>query len=898
GDGKQWEVTLRSAMGRERRYAVEKTVDGGVHRSNLGTDGLVTESIAQTDGRRSTTLPDGTTIETMLGPDPRFGMAAPITKSIKLRTPSGLERTETFERAVTLENPDDPLSLTRQEDRWTVAGKTTTQVYDAATRRLTTTSPEGRRWEVELDEEGRVVSGRMGNLESLRLGYDAEGRVVALRQGAGAEERVFEIGFNTLGQVVTFSDPLMNTVSLEQDAADRVLRQLLPSGREISSSYDASSNLTSVTPPSQATHNFGYTSADLLASYTPPVEAATGPIIFAHNLDHQLAQVDRTDGRAMQIVFNAAGQIETVTHSEGILNLSYDPASGQPSILTVPGSILSFTYDGQVVTETTWSGDVSGSVGWSYDTELRVTSEQVNGSQSVAWQYDRDNLPIHVGDLVITRDAATGFITEATVGSVATRRSHNAFGELVSIESSIAQTLIYRQDLERDKTGRIVAKTETVGTETHRFEFFHDIDGQLVRVERNGLPWAEYGYDANGNRLTYRGVLGDADGLFDAQDRLLEYGDKSYAYTASGELETITQYDQITQSSYDVFGSLTRVSLADGSEVDYLVDALGRRIGKKINGVLVQGLLYTNELKPIAELDGAGSIVSRFVYGTNSLVPDYLIKDGLTYRIVADYLGSPRLVINIATGEAVQRLDYDEFGRVLLDTNPGFQPFGFAGGLYDHRTKLLRFGSRDYAPEIGRWTAKEPLGFAGTLNFYAYAWNDPINVFDPDGNLAWVLAGGVIGAAINIGLATVANGGDISGDQLLAAAASGFVAGAVGAVAGPLGGTFAKALGRASSGLLASLFAGVGSAAGGVLGQAAANLIDPCHQGSLLKAGLWAGIGGGMGKLFFKTKNLNTIAQATNFAPRTIGGLFRTQNAWWNLTSQGASAGIGGAANF
>jgi len=44
----------------------------------------------------------------------------------------------------------------------------------------------------------------------------------------------------------------------------------------------------------------------------------------------------------------------------------------------------------------------------------------------------------------------------------------------------------------------------------------------------------------------------------------------------------------------------------------------------------------------------------------------------------------------------VQRLDYDEFGRVLLDTNPGFVPFGYAGGLYDADTGLVRFGSRDY----------------------------------------------------------------------------------------------------------------------------------------------------------------------------------------------------------
>jgi hypothetical protein len=46
-----------------------------------------------------------------------------------------------------------------------------------------------------------------------------------------------------------------------------------------------------------------------------------------------------------------------------------------------------------------------------------------------------------------------------------------------------------------------------------------------------------------------------------------------------------------------------------------------------------------------------------------------------------------------------QRLGYDEFGNVLKNTNLGFQPFGFAGGLYDPDTKLVRFVARDYDAE-------------------------------------------------------------------------------------------------------------------------------------------------------------------------------------------------------
>ena len=87
-----------------------------------------------------------------------------------------------------------------------------------------------------------------------------------------------------------------------------------------------------------------------------------------------------------------------------------------------------------------------------------------------------------------------------------------------------------------------------------------------------------------------------------------------------------------------------------------------------------------------------------------------------------------------------QRIDYSPFGKVTNDTNPGFQPFGFAGGLYDHETGLVRFGARDYDPQVGRWTAKDPILFAGgDTNLYGYELNDPVNLTDSDG-LAPVLS--------------------------------------------------------------------------------------------------------------------------------------------------------------
>src|SRR5690606_517502 len=83
-----------------------------------------------------------------------------------------------------------------------------------------------------------------------------------------------------------------------------------------------------------------------------------------------------------------------------------------------------------------------------------------------------------------------------------------------------------------------------------------------------------------------------------------------------------------------------------------------------------------------------------------------------------------------------------------LDTNPGWQPFGFAAGLYDPGARdpacvlaggrycgaLVRFGARDYDAETGQWTARDGALFMGEdSNLYRYAAGDPANSIDPRG---------------------------------------------------------------------------------------------------------------------------------------------------------------------
>ncbi len=337
-----------------------------------------------------------------------------------------------------------------------------------------------------------------------------------------------------------------------------------------------------------------------------------------------------------------------------------------------------------------------------------------------------------------------------TLGNISTSNTHSDFGESLSMNTN--DSGVYSVDYTRDKLGRITQKVEILQGVTTTFDYEYDLLGQLASVTTNGTTTTTYNFDDNGNRTHVNGI---AVGTFDAQDRLTQHGNNQYLYTDNGDLvsKTNTVTNKVSLYHFDVLGNLISAAIPDDNsattpQIEYIIDGQNRRIGKKVNNTLIQGFLYKDQLNPIAELGGNGAIVNRFVYGSKAFVPDYMVKNGKTYRIISDHLGSPRLVINTSDSTVAQRLDYDVWGNVTLDTNPGFQPFGFAGGLYDQHTKLTRFGARDYDAEIGRWTTKDPIGLNGGLNVYGYVSGDPVNNIDPDGRIVMNLISGAIGAAL------------------------------------------------------------------------------------------------------------------------------------------------------
>jgi RHS repeat-associated protein len=726
GSERDSRITVRSGEGLAVTH--DRQIDDVAQDSRVDRDpatGLKTITVHTDDGASTTTLPDATIVSDGVTGDPRFKTMAPL-RFGSIRTPAGRSLSVQTEREVTLSNRLDPLSLRSITETFQVNGRPWKSTFTKSNRVLTSLTPMGRSSTATLNALGDVVSAQVPGLAPTSFTYDPQGRVTAVQMGA----RTFGVVYNSLGEVERVTDPLTRSVSFEYDAAGRVKRQILPDTRSIDFTYDENGNLTSVSPPARPAHAFTFTLRDQVERYTPPAATPGGVTQYLYNRDQQLTRVTRPDGSFLTPGYDAAGRLATFSTPDGSYTYDYAATTGKLVSVTAPhGETLTYTYDGPLPTRVNWSGTVTGSIAYDYDADLRVSN--VDGA---TYAYDDDNLLIGAGALVLRRNAQNGFLTGSTLGLVTDDYTYNEFGEAVRYAVRIDAANLLTIDYSRDAAGRIMSKTETIGATARPVEGYeYDRAGRLVRVTRGGTVVAEYDYDANSNRAAHRLLGTSSSATYDAQDRLLTYDDTAYTYSANGELRTSTTVGVTTTFDYDAMGNLRNVR-TPGREIEYVIDGQNRRIGKRVDGVLAQAWLYADQLRVVAELDGTGTVISRFVYGSRSNAPDFMIKNGVTYRIVTDHLGSPRLIVNAADGVIAQELTFDEFGQILADTNPGFQPFGYAGGLYDRDTGFVRFGARDYDARTGRWTAKEPLGFnGGDSNLYVYVGNDPVNWVDPSG---------------------------------------------------------------------------------------------------------------------------------------------------------------------
>jgi RHS repeat-associated protein len=465
------------------------------------------------------------------------------------------------------------------------------------------------------------------------------------------------------------------------------------------------------------------------------------------------------------------------------------------------------------------SGTLNQSLDYTYNDDFNLTSLTYAGVTE-SYAYDNDGLLTAAGNFTISRNAGNGLPETVTGGALSLSRTFNGYAEVEAQDYSIGGQNLTSWNLTRDDNGRVTNKSENFGGTTSNYDYTYDAMGRLLTVTKDNTLVEEYQYDANGTRIyemnSLRGIAGRSFS-YDDEDHLLTAGSVVYSYNLDGFLTAKTDGSDVTTYDYSSQGELLVVTLPDGRIIEYVHDPLGRRIAKKVNSVTVEKYLWQGLTRLLAVYDGSNNLMMRFEYADDRM-PVAMTRGGATYSLTYDQVGSLRIVAD-ASGNVVKRIEYDSFGNIIGDTDPSFEvPFGFAGGLHDRDTGLVRFGFRDYDPDIGRWTVKDPIFFAGgDTDLYGYCLNNPINFFDPLGLYLTPSQKVKVSVASGIGSAVGYAVGTLAGAPNLGSGLGGLVASAI-AAKSMEGSTWQDVANSAISGALSGLTgASIGSLLRGTL---------------------------------------------------------------------------------
>ena len=172
-EGRGYTASMTSAEGRTSSFKVEPLAIGDRRQVNTAPDGTVQTKLFKTNGEETTIATDGTVTTVLEGPDPRFGMQAPVPGAVSVKLPSGLTSNTTTARTAALSNPNDPFSLTRLTETVSVNGKTSTSAFNKVTLTYTNTSPAGRVSTTTVNDQHRPVMRQVTGLNALSYAYDS-----------------------------------------------------------------------------------------------------------------------------------------------------------------------------------------------------------------------------------------------------------------------------------------------------------------------------------------------------------------------------------------------------------------------------------------------------------------------------------------------------------------------------------------------------------------------------------------------------------------------------------------------------------------------------------------------------------------------------------------------------
>ena len=153
-----------------------------------------------------------------------------------------------------------------------------------------------------------------------------------------------------------------------------------------------------------------------------------------------------------------------------------------------------------------------------------------------------------------------------------------------------------------------------------------------------------------------------------------------------------------------------------------------------------------DDLMVFAEGNGQPEYEQKHVYAGSEMIEQFTDKGNWerTLYVHEDVMGSTRYYTK-ASGQSFAELTYDAWGmpqspNKLLNNDHGNYVFAtFTGHIYDTTLDIYFAEARFYDANNRTWLAMDPIKDGG--NWYQYCYGDPINYFDPDGEVGIIIAG-------------------------------------------------------------------------------------------------------------------------------------------------------------
>jgi RHS repeat-associated protein len=446
-----------------------------------------------------------------------------------------------------------------------------------------------------------------------------------------------------------------------------------------------------------------------------------------------------------------------------------DPASpgapfldGRIAVVSEPTYTMRFRYDraGHETEQTIETGGVTLTTRKEYSLQGDLDAAVYPDGQRIAFTRDRSGaLTAIPGILDRTTHDAEGRLAGYTFanGMTCAYPRDPISRRLIEASAQDAGGMRRRLVYSYDATGNIVGIADTMSGVTVQSTYAYDGLHRIVRLETTPAAAGrsgQYVYDAAGNlqqfQETRSATLSYTDPL--RPGRLTRVSDENGAVTlASDARGRVSSFGDLSSIEYDALDRVSKVTKADGTEVRFCDDHLGRPVLREAtNGAgAVSRVVFAGDLY---ERHATKSI--RHIYvGTTRVARQVVTATTETSYFLTDHHGTAVLETD-AAGTVVASQRYSPFGQIL---NAGAALNRYVNRDADIDTRLVHFGARMYAPLIGRFLSPDwyvlenpdrvvrmPQGY----NLYSYAMNNPLAFTDPSGQ--WFFLPFIVGFAVGL----------------------------------------------------------------------------------------------------------------------------------------------------